>query len=132
MWPLERAEVRAWWELAQTDLRVAKVVAGIEPPAWSHVCFLAQQAGEKGLKAVLEASDLAIPRTHDLTVLLDLLPEIEVVEGVVNDAIRLSDYGVKPRYPVPSFAASAAEALAAIAAAERVLAWVERRLAVDA
>lgn len=125
MLPRDRANVLAWWQLAQTDLRVAKAVAEIEPPAWSIVCFLAQQAGEKGLKAVLEALELPIPRTHDLTTLVDLLPEERMPEVLLDDAIRLSDYGVKPRYPVPSFAAAASQAHEAIAAAGRILAWAD-------
>lgn len=123
--PLEQPEVRAWWELAQTDLRVARSVAELEPPAWGIVCFLAQQAGEKALKAVLEARELTVPRSHDLTTLLDGLPQTLVPEPLLDDAIRLSDYGVKPRYPSPSFAATADEAQAALAAAQRVLHWAE-------
>ncbi len=46
---------------------------------------------------------------------------------MAHDAIRLSDYGVKPRYPVPSFVATADQAKAAIAAAERVLDWADAR-----
>lgn len=125
MLPLERPQFQAWWQLALTDLRVAKVVVLVEPPAWAIVCFLAQQAGEKGIKAVLEALELPIPRTHDLTALVDLLPQGRTSEALVEDAIRLADYGVKPRYPVPVFAATAGEAYAAIAAAERILAWAE-------
>ena len=127
MLPRSSASVLAWWQLAQTDLRVAKVVVAVDPPAWAIVCFLAQQAGEKGLKAVLEALELSIPRTHDLTTLVDLLPDGCATEALVDDAIRLSDYGVKPRYPVPSFVATADQAKAAIAAAERVLDWADAR-----
>ncbi len=77
------------------------------------------------VRQVLEALELSIPRTHDLTALVDLLPEGCASEALVDDAIRLSDYGVKPRYPVPSFVATADQANAAIAAAERVLDWAD-------
>lgn len=80
---------------------------------------------EKGLKAVLEALELPIPRTHDLTALVDLLPAWRPSEALVDDAIGLSDYGVKPRYPVPSFVATADQAHAAIAAAGRILDWAD-------
>ena len=125
---LDRPEVLAWWQLAQTDLRVAQVVAVIDPPAWHVVCFLAQQAGEKCLKAVLEARQWTIPRTHDLTVLVDLVAADLAPERIVDDAICLSDYGVKPRYPVPAFEATGQQANAAIAAAERIAAWAELAL----
>lgn len=47
----DSAAVNAWREFARADLRVAQVVAGLEPPEWHLVCFLSQQAGEKALKA---------------------------------------------------------------------------------
>lgn len=61
---LDRAEVAAWWELAQSDLRVAGVVAALHPPEWRLVCFLSQQAAEKALKALMEARQLSVPRTQ--------------------------------------------------------------------
>lgn len=45
---LERPEVQAWWALSGSDIRVAAVVAQLDPPEWHLVCFLAQQAAEKG------------------------------------------------------------------------------------
>ncbi len=128
MLPLEHPAVLAWWQLAGTDLRVAKVVAAVEPPAWALVCFLAQQAGEKALKALVEACELQVPRTHDLTVLVDLLPAAMAGDDIVDEAIRLSEYGVKPRYPVPAFIASAEDAARAIAAAERIVRWSAEQL----
>lgn len=109
---------------------MAKVVAAVEPPAWALVCFLAQQAGEKALKALVEACELQVPRTHDLTVLVDLLPAAMAGDDIVDEAIRLSEYGVKPRYPVPAFIASAEDAARAIAAAERIVRWSAEQLGV--
>ncbi len=48
------AAVRAWWALAESDLRMARLAAGDEPPMHRQVCFHCQQAAEKGLKALIE------------------------------------------------------------------------------
>ena len=66
-------EVQAWAALAASDLRVAGAVFAMSPPEWHQVCFHAQQAAEKSFKALLEALQLPVPRTHDLVVLVDLL-----------------------------------------------------------
>ena len=122
---LERADVNAWWQLAQTDARVARLVMDASPPAWHLVCFLAQQAGEKAVKALLELHHQPIPRSHDITLLVELLRGQVAVDGVLDDAILLSGYGVMPRYPHPSFAATQEDATDALDAAQRLLTWAE-------
>lgn len=52
-----------WLRIASEDLKVAKLL--FEEEIWSHVCFNAQQAAEKGLKALIELKK-AVPKTHDL------------------------------------------------------------------
>ncbi len=127
----ERADVNAWWQLAQSDLRIARVVAALEPAEWHMVCFLAQQAGEKALKALLELHRLAVPRSHDLVLLLDLARDVALTDAVVDEAILLSAYGVLPRYPSPNFAATAEDAADALVAAERVVAWAATGLGIE-
>lgn len=78
----------------------------------------------------MEACELQVPRTHDLTVLVDLLPATMAGDDVVDEAIRLSEYGVKPRYPVPVFTASAEDAARATAAAEGIVSWAAERFGV--
>lgn len=130
MSPLERPAVNAWWQLAQSDLRVAQVVAGLDPAEWHLVCFLAQQAGEKSLKALLEFRHLAVPRSHDLVLLLDLLRDAPQTESLETDAAVLSAYGVLPRYPSPEFSASGVDATEALESARRIVAWAARELGV--
>ena len=125
---LERADVNAWWQLAQSDLRVARIVAGLEPAEWHLVCFLAQQAGEKALKALLELHHRPVPRSHDLVLLLDLLRDVAASDDREDDAVLLSAYGVLPRYPSPKFAANAQDATDALESAERIVAWAAKLL----
>ena len=76
------------------------------------------------MKALLELHNQPVPRSHDVTLLLELLRPHVTIEGVLDDAIVLSGYGVMPRYPHPSFAATREDAADALAAADRLVAWV--------
>ena len=63
------------------------------------LCFHAQQAVEKSLKALLISHSRSFPRTHNISILLDLTPsEVEIPDFVKRSAI-LTDYSVESRYP---------------------------------
>ncbi len=55
---------------------------------------------------MLEVRDLTVPCSHDLTALLDRLPADLVGECVFDDAVRLSDLGVSPHYPIRTYGAA--------------------------
>jgi HEPN domain-containing protein len=61
----ERARHRAglWLRQAEDDLRAAQVLQAAGPAA--QACFLAQQVGEKAIKALLAADDRDL-RSHSL------------------------------------------------------------------
>lgn len=60
---------------ARDDLAIAKLlVASAESPTWG-IGFHLQQAAEKAIKAVLCTRAVVYPRTHSLSLLLDLLEE---------------------------------------------------------
>jgi HEPN domain-containing protein len=64
------------------------------------VCFHCQQCVEKYLKARLQEANVFIPRTHDLTTLLDLLLPIEPTWKRLRLGLQgLSAYAVVYRYP---------------------------------
>ena len=125
---LDRAEVQAWWALSASDLRVARVVLDLAPPEWHVACFHAQQAAEKALKALLEAHEFPVPRTHDLALLVQRLSVVGPTHEVVEPAIRLSIHGVGPRYPGPSGEATEVDARTAVADAAAIREWAERLL----
>ena len=54
---------KEWLRLALEDSKTAQVL--FKESIWSHSCFHAQQAVEKGLKALLE-SRKEVPKIHDL------------------------------------------------------------------
>ena len=69
-------------------------------PLWNIVCFHAQQAVEKCLKARLEEAGLNVPRTHDLLYLLNLATSVEPLWSAYQSAFGLlASYAVETRYP---------------------------------
>jgi len=123
---LDDPEVAAWLKKAQGDLQIAEIAVGLVEPLFDQACFHAQQAGEKALKSLLVALDRAVPRTHDLMVLVaamrDAVPSVSTLEDVAE---LLAQYGVGPRYPSFLAAETEAEARAAIAAAREVMRWTQ-------
>jgi len=64
-----------------------------------QVCWLAQQAADKALKAVLIDLGIEFPRTHDLDVLRTLLPADSPVKDHLPDLAELGEWAVEARYP---------------------------------
>lgn len=87
-----------WLRYAYSDLELARVK---RPPKvlFEGLCFHAQQAVEKALKAVLIAKGVPPTKTHNIRTLLDLLPPDVVPPEEVEDAAGLTDYAVISRYP---------------------------------
>jgi HEPN domain-containing protein len=101
-----------WAELAERDLQKARRL-GEDPPYPEGMCFYAQQAVEKALKACCCALGAErVPRTHDLVELAELLEECGGEAPTSVPLELLSRYAVAARYEVPLPAlADAAEAL---------------------
>ena len=93
--------VSEWIRKADEDYYCAKREAEIKDnPAYDVVCFHAQQAIEKYLKARLQAADIEFPKVHDLRTLLDLsLPVEPNWEGMRDDLEWLDSFAVEVRYP---------------------------------
>ncbi len=89
------------------------------------LCFHAQQAVEKSLKAVLIANTIEFPRTHNLEVLFDLLPQDLSVPETVRAAVSLTQHAVSSRYPREIEPVEEAEYQEAIQLAKTLVSWVE-------
>ena len=116
-----KQRTRAWLDKAAIDLRSAKVLfdAGLTDPA----CFHCQQSAEKYIKAVLEEYDQAVPRTHDLLTLIDLIsPYFSVTDSVRDAAAALSVYAIEIRYPGTDVELD--DAKDAITKAEELQQWI--------
>jgi HEPN domain-containing protein len=95
------------------------------------VCFHCQQAAEKYLKAQLQEIGLAVPRTHDLEILLDLLLPNDSTLAPLRRALRsLTRYAVGFRYP--GVRATTRRMQAAMRQAERVRRESRARLGLPA
>jgi len=64
-----------------------------------HVCWQAQQAGEKAIKAVLVYLQIDFPRSHDLDLLRNLVPEGWSLHDEFPDLAELTEWAVEARYP---------------------------------
>jgi HEPN domain-containing protein len=90
-----------WMSLARRDLGQAERLAA-PPPFPEGVCFHAQQAGEKAVKAYLThlgAQD--IPRDHNLRRLLALAPRGAALPVDWNAVDALTSYASRARYETP-------------------------------
>ena len=93
------------------------------------LCFDAQQAAEKALKALCIERSLEFPYVHDLTRLVTLLQEEgQPVPDEVKEAGRLTRYAVFTRYPGVGDPVTEDDHERAVAIAGRVVEWVEDHL----
>ncbi|RMD59977.1 HEPN domain-containing protein [Candidatus Parcubacteria bacterium] len=124
---------RDWWTQAQADLRHARNALDDRDYEWA--CFAAQQAAEKGLKAVFEQRRQKV-WGHSATRMLQVLQEEGVeVSGEFLDAARTLDkHYIPTRYPngltqgAPTEFYTRKEAEDAIRYSEEILRFCDRLL----
>jgi HEPN domain-containing protein len=118
---------REWLNRARSNLARSRVR---QPDVYlEDLCFDAQQASEKSLKALLIARRIRFPFTHNLGELIALLQQDGVVipESVLQ-AAALTDYAVEARYPGPSEPVRPDQHTRAVALAEAVVQWVAQQI----
>jgi HEPN domain-containing protein len=97
---------------------------------WDAVCYHAQQAAEKALKAVLAFRDADIPRTHDLLALLAACSSAGCpLDHSRADADLLNPFSTAARYPGLAPDPDASLGKEVVAASRRVVAHVEKVIA---
>jgi HEPN domain-containing protein len=116
-----------WLRRARSNLALAQV-GHREGVMLEDLCFEAQQAAEKALKALLIHLSGDYPRTHAFTLLLTKLETHVRVPASVRDVVELSDYAVQMRYPGDYYPISDEEYQRAVDLAARTVAWVEGQL----
>ena len=92
-------EVRRWLRYSQEDLAAAETLIEQEDVTPRHVCWLAQQAAEKALKAVLVFLQIDFPRRHDLDALRNMIPAGWKLKENHPDLAALTEWAVEARYP---------------------------------
>jgi HEPN domain-containing protein len=113
-----------WLDYAKSDLAMARVPLA-PPMRLESLCFHAQQAAEKAVKAVLIEFGIQPPRVHDIRRLLDLLPSDQPSPELVAASAKLTDYAVLTRYPGLEEPVSEEEYREALRLAKAVVAWAE-------
>lgn len=120
------ADARRWFHQAKDDLEAAEVLVSARKHA--QASFLAQQAGEKALKAVWIRLDLD-PWGHSLGRLIRDLPapRKEQLANLLDTALALDKLYIPTRYPdsladqTPAEAYTMPEARAAVEHAHTIL-----------
>jgi HEPN domain-containing protein len=92
------------------------------------LCFHAQQAAEKAIKAVLIAHGIEPPRTHNITALINLLPPEAPLREDVLASRGLTSYAAITRYPGQAGEVSEEDYREAVRLAEAVVAWAEEMI----
>jgi len=96
---------------------------------YEDLCYQAQQAAEKALKAVLIASKIPYPYTHDINALLAVLEQngISFPEKLWS-SVTLTTYASDTRYPGFDNPVTKDEYDNAIILAHMVLRWAEGQI----
>ena len=102
------------------------------PIVVEDLCFQAQQAAEKALKAVCRDKGIEFRFTHDIDELVERLSDNGVViTGEVEDATILTRYAVQTRYPGLAPALTKADWMEAVGLAMGVVRWASTLLGLD-
>ncbi len=113
-----------WLRRARSDL----ALAGISLPRgvlYSELCFHAQQAAEKSIKAVLVHYGIEFRKVHDIDYLLTLLPPEVSLPPEAREIVGLTGYVVMLRYPGDYEDVTEEEYQEAMYVARLVYAWAE-------
>lgn len=126
-----RSHARLWLAKAESDRLAARRLLEAGGP-FDAVCFHAQQACEKALKAVLAWAEADIPRTHNLEELqlrcLAVLSDATAATLKTFNLSELTPYAVETRYDAEFWPDRDTTAMAATWA-ERVVGLVSAFLA---
>ena len=120
-------DAREWISRARSDLALAQ--ARPEGVYLEDLCFHAQQAAEKAIKALLIRNGIQFPYVHDLAA---LLTRLERATGDLPDSIRqaerLTQFAVEARYPGTAPPVGEEKYQEAVKLADEVVRWAEKQL----
>ena len=117
-----------WLARAEGDLALARVTLP-EGGFYEDLCFHAQQAAEKALKAVFRIKGLTFRYTHDLDELITGLEKQGVdIPTEVKEAVILTEYAGEARYPAFAEPVTVKEYREALRLAEIVVTWAQQEI----
>lgn len=91
--------VRAWIEVADRDLILIRKAMAEPDPEPAGASFHCQQAAEKLVKTVLVAAGINPPKTHDIQILVELLPADHELRAILVPLCDLTEFATAYRYP---------------------------------
>ena len=120
---------REWMRRARSNLARARAGRVAPEVLLEDLCFDAQQAAEKAIKAVLVDRGIPFPKTHDLIALLTLLANSGMpIPEDIKEADDLTGYAVEARYPCSGEEVTEEEDRRASELTGRVYRWAEASL----
>jgi len=108
--------------IAEGDLKSAVALSQSSEGRKENICYLAEQAIEKCLKAVLCHLGYPVPLIHDLGLLIGRIPA-EQQPPYASEIINLTIYATIRRYEEGPDSLTSKEIMASIKLAEDVLGW---------
>lgn len=111
-------------KIAKGDLDSATGLSTIKTGRPENIIFLAQQAVEKYVKAVLVHLQIAFPMVHDLGILIALLPDDKMpTEGFALS--ELNPFATVRRYEEGQIPLTLEEIDSALTTAKNIAAWAK-------
>ena len=123
--------VKEWMDFAEADLGSAHYLFdNYYRKPYHIICYHAQQAAEKALKAVIVANGATggLPKVHDLEFLLNQMKNyVSVSENLYDYADVLTPYGIVARYP-GEVSMTEDKARMALKYADEIVAWADKEI----
>lgn len=118
-----------WLNRAKSNFSRATADFNLPDVYLEDLCFDAQQAAEKAIKALLLHRGVVFPFVHDLAELVTVLQRSgQEVPKPIAEAARLTRFAVETRYPSLAEAVSREDYDRAITIAAEVIRWVEKHM----
>jgi len=119
-----------WLSKAVEHMQAAEhLLNHADSPFIEQACFHIQQSIETALKAVLVAKRQDVPRTHVIADLLDRCGSDSLLDEMQADLAATTIYAVTYRYPTSAATPTLEDTHASLHACQRLLPWVENRIA---
>jgi len=119
--------IKDWLQKASSDLKLATKSLG-DDETLDPAVYLTHQCAEKSLKTVFILIGKAVPKTHNLGMLLDSCSKFDLEFMLLkNDCKFLDPYGINSRYPNDAFRVNQKDLIEAIAIANKIFDFVKNK-----
>jgi len=125
----DSTDPKQWMRRARSNLARARDIRGVPEVLYEDLCFDAQQAAEKAIKAVLVGRQVEFPKTHAIAELVTIVEHNGIpCPDDVRQGVRLTRYAVQTRYPGLVEDVTEEDHRRAVELAEQVVLWAEAEI----